>query len=73
MCLSFVFAFQVHSSLEAKEKELREREKKVKQQINAYVTQLATDLHKRQLAVESEQKALKINTKQVLKLTSDRM
>ncbi|KAL8449966.1 hypothetical protein Emed_002707 [Eimeria media] len=64
---------QVHSQLEAKERELRAREKKVKEQISSYMAQLATDLKARENALEMERRALDINTHQVLKLTSNRL
>ncbi|KAL8427173.1 hypothetical protein Efla_006800 [Eimeria flavescens] len=64
---------QVHSQLEAKERELREREKKVKEQISSYMAKLSTDLKAREDALEMEQRALKINTQQVLTLTSRRL
>lgn len=64
---------QAHSRLEAKERELRSRENKIKEGIKTYMSQLAADLKAREHALEMEQRALKINTRQVLKLTSTRL
>ncbi|OEH79840.1 filamin abp280 repeat-containing protein [Cyclospora cayetanensis] len=64
---------QVHSQLQAKERELRVREKKIKEQISSYMSELALDLKSREHALEMEQRALNTNTRQVLKLTSNRL
>ncbi|CDI83137.1 filamin, putative [Eimeria praecox] len=56
--------------LETKANELRMREEKLKQNISAHMSRLAKELNLRQQAVEMQQKALEINTKQVLKLAN---